>query len=213
MALREAGTWERWRDTVGKLSLRSNAAMLAICAAFAAPLLHFTARQSFGLNLFGRAKAGKTSALLAGASVIGLGREGDLPNWGATAAAKGESARMFNDMLFPLNEVGLLGGSKKKAYPEIRETIYRLGEGRERLRHTQSIFSAPAASSEVRTIFFSTAEHSFDDYAALAGRPETKASMRAVSMCQSIGPTGIRLSIVTRRASLTQSGGSGPRTA
>ena len=169
MALREAGTWETWRDTVGKLSLRSSAAMLAICAAFAAPLLHFTARQSFGFNLFGRAKAGKTTALLAGASVIGLGREGDLPNWGATAAAKGELARMFNDMLFPLNEVGLLGGSKKKAYPEIRETIYRLGEGRERLRHTQSIFSAPAASSEVRTIFFSTAEHSFDDYAALAG--------------------------------------------
>ncbi|MGC2224272.1 MAG: DUF927 domain-containing protein [Methylocella sp.] len=116
-------------------------------------------------------KAGKTTTLLAGASVIGLGREADLPNWGATAAAKGESARMFNDMLFPLNEVGLLGESKRKAYPEIRETIYRLGEGRERLRHTQSVFAAAAASSEVRTIFFSTAEHSFDDYAAFAGEP------------------------------------------
>jgi Domain of unknown function (DUF927) len=169
VALSEAGTWETWRDTVGKLSLRSNVAMLAICAAFAAPLLSFTGRQSFGINLFDRAKAGKTTAMLAGASVIGLGREADLPNWGATAAAKGESARMFNDMLFPLNEVGLLGGSKKKAYPEIRETIYRLGEGRERLRHTQSAFSARAASSEVRTIFFSTAEHSFDDYATFAG--------------------------------------------
>jgi hypothetical protein len=169
IALREAGTWETWRDTVGKLSLRSNVAMLAICAAFAAPLLSFTRRQSFGLHLFGRAKAGKTTALLAGASVIGLGREADLPNWGATAAAKGETARMFNDMVFPLNEVGLLGGSKKKAYPEIRETIYRLGEGRERLRHTQSVYSAPAASCEVRTIFFSTGEHSFDDYATFAG--------------------------------------------
>lgn len=169
IALREAGTWETWRDTVGKLSLRSNVAMLAICAAFAAPLLSFTRRQSFGLHLFGRAKAGKTTALLAGASVIGLGREADLPNWGATAAAKGETARMFNDMLFPLNEVGLLGGSKRRAYPEIRETIYRLGEGRERLRHTQSIFSAPAASCEVCTIFFSTGEHSIDDYATFAG--------------------------------------------
>jgi putative DNA primase/helicase len=89
--------------------------MLAICAAFAAPLLSLTQRQSFGIHLFGRAKAGKTTTLLAGASVIGLGREADLPNWGATAAAKGESARMFNDMLFPLNEVGLLGGSKRKA--------------------------------------------------------------------------------------------------
>jgi len=169
MALREAGTWETWRDTVGKLALRSDVAMLAICAAFAAPLLWFTGRQSFGINLFGRAKAGKTTALLAGASVIGLGREADLPNWGATAAAKGESVRMYNDMLFPLNEVGLLGGSKKRAHPEIRESIYRLGEGHERLRHTQSLFSAPAASSEVRTIFFSTAEHSFDEYAAFAG--------------------------------------------
>ena len=41
IALSEAGTWETWRDTVGKLSLRSNVAMLAICAAFAAPLLSF----------------------------------------------------------------------------------------------------------------------------------------------------------------------------
>ena len=142
--------------------------MLAICAAVAAPLLSFTGRQSFGINLFGRAKAGKTTALLAGASVIGLGREADLPNWGATAAAKGELARMLNDMFFPLNEVGLLGGSKKKAYPEIRETIYRLGE-HERQRHTLSIYSAPAASSEACSIYFSTAEHSFDEYAAFAG--------------------------------------------
>ena len=117
IALREAGTWETWRDTVGMLALRSNVAMLAICVAFAAPLLFFTGRQSFGINLFGRAKAGKTTAVLAGASVIGLGREADLPNWGATAAAKGESVRMYNDMPFPLNEVGLLGGSKRKAYP------------------------------------------------------------------------------------------------
>jgi putative DNA primase/helicase len=169
IALREAGTWETWSDTVEKLALRSNVAMLAICAAFAAPLLWFTGRQSFGINLFGRAKAGKTTALLAGASVIGLGCEADLPNWGATAAAKGELACIFNDMVFPLNEVGLLGGSKKKAYPEIRETIFRLGEGHERLRHTQSVYSAPAASSEGRTIFFSTAEYSFDEYATFAG--------------------------------------------
>jgi hypothetical protein len=39
IALSEAGTWETWRDTVGKLALRSNVAMLAICAAVAAPLL------------------------------------------------------------------------------------------------------------------------------------------------------------------------------
>lgn len=167
--LREAGTWQTWRDTVGKLSLRSNVAMLAICAAFGAPLLKLTGRPSFGTNVSGRAKAGKSTSAMAGGSVIGIGREPDLPNWGATAAAKGETARMFNDMLFPLNEVGLLGGSKKKAYPEIRETIYRLGEGRERLRHTQSTFSSPATSSEFRTIFFSTAEHSFDEYATLSG--------------------------------------------
>ena len=148
--------------------------MLAICAAFAAPLLSITGRQSFGINLFGRAKAGKTTALLAGASMIGLGREADLPNPGATAAAKGELARMYNDMIFPLKEVGLLGGSKKKAYPEIRETIFRLGEGHERLRHTQSVYSAPAASSEGRTIFFSTAEYSFDEYATFAGETRSE---------------------------------------
>jgi len=44
---------------------------------FAAPLLSITGCQSFGIHLFGHSKAGKSMALLAGASVIGLGHEED----------------------------------------------------------------------------------------------------------------------------------------
>jgi putative DNA primase/helicase len=169
LRFRTRGTSESWWEEVGKLAGFSSACILSIGSAFAAPLLHVTGHPSFGINLYGRSKAGKTTALMVGASIEGIGREQDLQNWGATASAKGETARVYNDMILPLNEVGLLGGSKRAAYAAIRETIYRLCEGSERLKNTQSRYATLAATSEFRTIFFSTAEHSFDEYARLAG--------------------------------------------
>ena len=44
--------------------------------------------------------------LLAAASVIGYGREQDLPNFRATDAAFGEIPAAFNDSFLPLNELG-----------------------------------------------------------------------------------------------------------
>ncbi len=84
-------------------------------------------------------------------------------------AAKNEAARVFKDLIYPLNEVGLIAGSKNRAYSEVREVIYRLSEGRDRLRHSQSQYAAATAGTQYHTIFVSTAEHSFDHYAALAG--------------------------------------------
>jgi putative DNA primase/helicase len=146
----------------------SDSAMLAVSASFAAPLLEWTGLQSFGINLFGRSKVGKTAELLAAASLIGIGRESQLPNFAATPAATAELARVFNDLMLPANEVGLLAGKKKEAYAPVRELIYRLSEGRDRARHSASIYASSAQSSQFRTIFVSTAEHSFNEYAAFA---------------------------------------------
>ena len=53
--------------------------MLIISAAFAAPLLEVVSMPSFGINLFGRSKVGKSTVALAAGSIIGIGCEEQLP--------------------------------------------------------------------------------------------------------------------------------------
>jgi hypothetical protein len=102
-----------------------------------------------------------------GSTVGGVGREEELPNWAATSAAAGELCRLYCDRLMPINEVGLM--KKKDAYGKIQPAIYQMGEGRERDRHSRSSYATTDDSGFHRTIFVSTAEHSFDYYARLAG--------------------------------------------
>jgi Domain of unknown function (DUF927) len=154
------------RDVAGPCSY-SGLGITLLSAAFAAPLLKLTGRKSFGVNVYGRAKTGKSIMLVAGSSVAGVGREEELPNWAATAAAVGELCRLHCDTFMPINEVGLL--KKKDAYGIIQPTIYQFAEGRERDRHSKSGFATNDSSAYSRTIFGSSAEHSFDYYAELAG--------------------------------------------
>ncbi|WP_164066734.1 DUF927 domain-containing protein, partial [Serratia marcescens] len=69
------GSLEARVDRVAAPCVHSSAAIVALSAAFAAPLVRRTKIASFGLNLHGVSKAGKTSALLAGASIAGIGVE------------------------------------------------------------------------------------------------------------------------------------------
>jgi hypothetical protein len=163
------GTLEGWVEQVAKRSCRSSAALVALCAAFGAPLLRRTQMSAFGVNLFGVSKVGKTSALLAAASVGGIGMEKRLPNCQSTVAARSELGCAYNDQGLPLNEVGLIG-SKKSAYDTIREAIYKLSEGRDTIRHSESKYTKSARASEFRVIFISSSEHSFDRYAKLANQ-------------------------------------------
>ena len=163
------GTREEWIKRVARRCGYSDSAMLAVSAAFAAPLLERVGLQSFGINLFGKSKVGKTAELLAAASMIGIGRESQLPNFASTSAATIEMARVFNDVLLPANEVGLLAGKKRDAYAALRELTYRLSEGRDRTRHSASNYASSVKTARFRTIFVSTAEHSFTEYAAFAG--------------------------------------------
>jgi putative DNA primase/helicase len=101
-------------------------------------------------------------------SVIGIGSERNLPNWNATSAAFLETARTFNDLLLAVNEVALLAGKKGDAYGPIRERIYTFSEGSDRARMSSSTLSS-FGSSQWRGIFVSTAENSFNAYAAFSG--------------------------------------------
>ncbi len=157
-----------WKEQVAARCACSSIGMVVLSAGFAAPLLNIVGHPSFGINIYGASKAGKSAVLLAGASIATVGKEPDLPNWEATRAARGELCRMHCDLLLPLNEFGLAERSKPRAYDELRHTIYAICEGRERQRHSASVFATDARASAYRVIFVSTAEHSFDEYAELA---------------------------------------------
>jgi hypothetical protein len=104
--------------------------VFAISAAVAAPLLGMAHLPSFGILVHGDGKVGKSTMLVAAASVGGYGRERDLPNFRATDAAFGEIPAAFNDSLLPLNELGLLKGSTTEKYRRLRDITYGFAEGR-----------------------------------------------------------------------------------
>ena len=145
--LKSRGTLEQWQQHVARRAMHSTRLMLVLAAAFAAPLVRISGLQNFGINIFGRSKVGKTTALLVGASAIGIGTERDLPNWNSTNNAFLETARGFNDLMVPANEVGLLAGKRRDAYGPIRERIYIFSEGRDRARLSSSTMATTWASS------------------------------------------------------------------
>jgi Domain of unknown function (DUF927) len=163
------GSLDQWRK-IPEICGYADLGMLLLAASFAAPLLAIAGRGSFGLNICGRTKVGKSVLLVAGSSVSGSGEESELPSWKDTAIGLDEKARHHNDLLFPINETGSL--RRSEAYESIRQAIYALAEGRERDRHSGSGYATP--ESAARTIFIFSSEHSIDELArsAKASRDE-----------------------------------------
>jgi len=128
--IKRRGDHAKWLRAVAPHAKFSSRMLLAISAALAAPLLKMAELHSFGILLHGPGKAGKSTMLLAAASVVGYGREQDLPNFRATDAALGEIPAAFNDSLLPLNELGLLKGSVTEKHHRLRDFAYGFAEGR-----------------------------------------------------------------------------------
>jgi Domain of unknown function (DUF927) len=129
-AIGRRGEHAEWLRTVAAHAEFSSRMLFAIGAAVAAPLLGMAKLPSFGILVHGPGKAGKSTMLLAAASVTGYGQEKDLPNFRATDAAFGEIPAAFNDSLLPLNELGLLKGSAAEKYLRLRDFTYGFAEGR-----------------------------------------------------------------------------------
>lgn len=166
--LAQKGRADAW-ELVTWEAHRSSRLRLALCVAFAAPLLKVVDLQSFSIVLAGRSKTGKSTALLAASSVIGIGLEGSLPNFNATPAALQEVAVEFVDRVLPVNELGLLKGSKRDAYHQLRPLTYRYSEGRDTARHSKSSYGQEGAPLEWRGIMLVSSENTFEELAAMAG--------------------------------------------
>ena len=129
-AIRARGTHSGWKKKVAEPAASSSRMVLAICSAFAAPLLKLVELSSFAIFLTGDSKMGKSTVTVVAGSVIGLGTEEDLPNFRTTDAAFPELQRDFNDNLLPINEFALLKGSAKERRQRQRALAYGSAEGR-----------------------------------------------------------------------------------
>jgi putative DNA primase/helicase len=159
------GDHAEWLRTVACPAKFSSRMVLAISAALAAPLLRMAKLPSFGILVHGRGKAGKSTMLLAAASIIGYRREQDLPNFRATDTALGEIPAAFNDSLMPLNELGLLKGSATQKYLRLRDFTYGSAEGRGTTYSKLAPIAEASVGLEWLCIFFATGEEASNEIA------------------------------------------------
>jgi len=168
--------------------------MLLLSASFAAPLLKIAGRGSFGINVHGRSKTGKSAMLVAASSVSGCGEESELPSWIDTSKALPEKARHHKDIPFPVNETGSL--HRKLAYELLREMIYALAEGREGDRHSASGYAILDSSALIRMIFILSSEHSLEDSARYANASRDEGEL---ARCLEVAATRAGLETVMDR--------------
>lgn len=161
-----AGTLEDWKNSVARLCDRNSRPALAICAAFAAPLLHLVKAQNIGLHLRGISSTGKTTTLFAAGSVWGGSEEdnnlGFVESWRATANGLELQCALHNDSLLCLDEISLVNDR------EIGDIVYSLGNGTGKRRATRDIKARPVI--HFRLVFLSCGERSLKEMMETTGK-------------------------------------------
>jgi putative DNA primase/helicase len=125
-----SGSLDDWRENVGKPCSGNSRLVLAVSAAFAAPLLYILDRPNFGIQLVGKSSTGKTTALRVAASVYGP--HAYVKSWRATDNGLENVAFNHNDMLLILDELGEMSPQK------IGAAVYMLANGSGKTRANTS---------------------------------------------------------------------------
>jgi putative DNA primase/helicase len=125
-AFGQRGTTEEWRDDIGSLAVGNPMLTLALCAAFAAPLLHICPAENGGIHFFGDSSTGKSTMLRAAASVWGSPEY--VGSWRATANGMEGASSLRNDCLLALDEISECNPK------EVGAIVYAAGNGRGKTR-------------------------------------------------------------------------------
>lgn len=153
------GTLEGWRENVATPCAGNSRLVVYVSAAFAANCLTMLGAEGGGLHVRGPSSAGKTSALLAAASV--WGPPDYVRTWRATDNALEGIAAQHSDMPLCLDEIGELPA--KVAGP----CAYMLANGVGKSRADRS--GAARTAARWRLLFLSTGEIGLSDLMAEAG--------------------------------------------
>jgi putative DNA primase/helicase len=124
-----AGTVDAWRQEVATRCLGNSRLIFAVSLGFSGYVLRLLKAGTGGYHIVGLSSSGKSTTMLATASVTGCQPE----SWRATDNALEGIAAQHNDGVLMLDEIG-------QCPPErIGETIYMLADGRGKARMSKSI--------------------------------------------------------------------------
>jgi putative DNA primase/helicase len=155
------GTAESWRASVAALVAGNPSMMLGVAAALAAPLVGLVGADGFGVHLFARSSAGKTTTANVAASLYG---HPDLLRltWYGTALGIANEAEAHNDGLLPLDEVGQGSGAK-----EVAAAAYTLFNGAGKIQGAKE--GGNRELKRWRTVAISTGEMDIETFLASGG--------------------------------------------
>ena len=141
----------QWQEAVAKYCAGNSRLILALCAAFAPPLLYLTGEENFGIHLVGPSSIGKTIALTVAGSVWGGGKlRGYGSRWRSTANGLEGLAQKHNDALLVLDELA------EVAPHEAGDIAYMLANGSGKARGTKE--GGMKEGAEWRLVFLSAGE-------------------------------------------------------
>lgn len=160
----QLGALAEWQGAIGRHCVGNTRLLLAVSAAFAAPLLNLTGEQSGGINFKGSSQIGKTTALRVAGSVWGGSNEplGYMRQWRATANGLEGTAAAHCDALLALDELGQIDPR------EAGDVAYMLANGAGKGRAGREGNARPVLSW--RIFILSTGETSLADLVREAGR-------------------------------------------
>ncbi len=161
-ALNVAGTLAEWQAEVAARVTGNSRLVLAVSAAFAAPLLAITGDDGGGFHLRGASSSGKSTALAVAGSVWGGGgTRGYVQSWRATDNGLEALSSLHNDCLLCLDELSQID-SKAAG-----QAAYMLGNGVGKARAGRE--GQARKSHEWRLLFLSNGEVGLSDKISESG--------------------------------------------
>lgn len=154
------GTFEAWRDEIAARCVGNSRLVLAVSAAFAAPLLDVVGHEPGGIHLVGNSSTGKTTALKVAASVWGA--PDYLHRWRSTTNGLEAVAYSHNDGLLVLDELAQVDPR------QAGDAAYMLANGSGKHRARRDGRARKAA--EWRLLFLSAGEIGLAEHMAEAGK-------------------------------------------
>jgi hypothetical protein len=182
---RVRGTRQGWKEDVALEATCSSAAMIAICAAFAAPLISLTGAEPFVILFADETTSGKSTAELIGASVIGIGEVKLLPRWKGTEAGIEGLAQDFAHMYFPIDDLSHVG-APKKILERIDQVAYWMNSGGIQHKHERAaerVAGRPIPQNAIAAIMVTSCEKSIAEMERLCSvRLNEGAEMRILEL-------------------------------
>lgn len=172
-SFRESGTLTSWQENVAKYAVGNSRLILAISAAFAAPLVGPCSAESGGVHFRGASSTGKSTTLYIGGSVWGGGDvSGFVRSWRATANGLEGVALAHSDSLLCLDELSQVSAR------DAGEAAYMLANGSGKSRSGRD--GSVRRSAKWRVLFLSSGEISLADKMKEDGRGRRMAAGQEV---------------------------------